>query len=54
MSLIGAYTPNNVLALEDMPPVPWGDKPYATPKLTETEQIGPDGNAVAPAPGGTL
>jgi HK97 family phage portal protein len=52
MTTVGAYTPNTILALEDMPPVEWGDKPYPITKLTETEQIGakpvPTGN-----PGGS-
>lgn len=54
MSLIGAFTPNTVLNLEDLPPVEWGDVPFPVLKLTETEQIGPDGKPVAPAAvGGT-
>jgi len=52
MNRIGAIVPNEVRALEDMPPVDWGDVPYPDTKHTETEQIGPDGQAVAPAGSG--
>lgn len=54
MTRVGAFTPNTILQLEDMPPVEWGDRPFPLFRLTETEQIGPDGNPVAPAStGGT-
>ena len=54
MTQVGAFTPNTILQLEDMPPVAWGDKPYPLTSLKETETIGPDGAPVAPAStGGT-
>jgi HK97 family phage portal protein len=51
--LTGFSAPNEQRDLENLPPVPWGDKPYATAKLTETDAVSgtaPDGLPAAPAP----
>lgn len=45
------YVPNECRALEDMPPVPWGNEPYVTKKVTETGDA-PTDLLNQPAPGG--
>lgn len=45
---MGFAPPNEQRDLENLPPVPWGDKPYATTKLTETQQDKPASGALPP------
>ncbi|SNY29002.1 phage portal protein [Paractinoplanes atraurantiacus] len=42
-SRIGIDTPNDQLALEDRPPVPWGDKPYVVKKTSDTTSSSQNG-----------